>query len=166
MHVDQYIDDATGDLLRRLLPSYVVQPHFTALPSGHRTVHLDLPLPTSAEYGFQLWVYPEKQISARLLGSNSRGYFWYMPFEEAAYGNSIEKVDLAFLRAVELLISHETRIIQTRGLLTSSFRCEYGSNVDWTHLSSHSALTLGFSRQIPHIAGRKRIYYSPRLIAE
>jgi hypothetical protein len=151
--------------LKSLLPNAALDPIVKALSwSRYPASSVDLPAPPEADYRFHLTLRPERQIHANPLHlGEAHYYFWYRPFEEAEFGNSIEKLDGAFLETVERLVSHETRIVQKRGLLNHSFRCDYKSQGEWKRVYGHSALRFG-GFVPPPIAGRKQIYYAPALI--
>lgn len=165
MDLYQYVDEATVAALQRLLPNVIFNPIVKPIASSKASsVSIELPAASGGEYLFVLFFSPQRQIHARLLPANTRQYyFWYRPFEDAEFGNSIEKLDCAFMETVEQLISNETRIIQKRGLLTNSFKCDYRSLSGWKTVSGQSALRIrGFV--VPPIDGKQRIYHSPALI--
>jgi hypothetical protein len=164
MDAHRYIDEQTLTFLKQRFPDTDFVPQLTTLKRSSRpAVHIDLPLPPGADYFFRLYLDPERQIHARLANANAKDYFWYMPFEDAAFGNSVEKLDREFLRTIELLLAHETRIVQKRSLVTHSFRCEYKSANGWSNVCGHSALRLG-RFHVPEIKDRERIYSSPALV--
>jgi hypothetical protein len=66
--------------------------------STEPSVSVELPVPADAEYGFRLYFQPERQIGATLLAADGTDYFWYMPFEDAAFANSVEDLDGAFVK--------------------------------------------------------------------
>jgi hypothetical protein len=166
MELSQYVDEPTLAALQRLLPDAPFQPILMPLSgSADRSVSVKLPVPADAEYGFTLYFQPERQIAATLLVADAADYFWYMPFEDAAFHNSVQELDAAFIKTVEHLVCHETRIIQKRGLLNHSFRCDYKSASGWKRVYWHSALRLGRFHP-PLIAGRKRVYMSPAIVGQ
>jgi hypothetical protein len=163
MDLSKYIDEPMLMSLRRLLPNAAFQPILTpSSMSVEPSVSVELPVPADAEYGFRLYFQPERQIGARLLAADGTDYFWYMPFEDAAFRNSVEDLDAAFARTVERLIRNETRIVQKRGLIADSFRCDYKAASGWKRVYSHSASRFGGFHP-PLIAGRERIYTSPAI---
>jgi len=164
MELIEYVDEATFATLRRLLPDAPLQPLLTPV-SGSResSVSTDLPLPVGADYRFNLYLRPERQIHARLLNADPNAYFWYMPFEDAAFKYSVEALDAAFLQTIEHLVQHETRIIQRRGLLSHSFKCEYKSGHEWKGVYSHSGLRFG-GFHAPQILTRTRVYISAAIV--
>jgi hypothetical protein len=171
MDLSSYVDELTFTELQRLLPGVAFEPIITPLRwrslsvvphESDFSVYQQLPPAPGAEYSFELCFRPERQIHATLIDADpSRPYFWYMPFEDAAFGNSVVKLDKAFLETVELLISNETRIVQKCGLLSHSFRCDYKAGSGWKRVCGVSCLRTGFKP--PRIAGRLRVYYSPAL---
>jgi hypothetical protein len=173
MDLSNYVDGSTTAALQRLLPGVVLEPVLTPLrwrsgltvvphESGF-SVQINIPAAPGADYSFWLLFQPERQIGAALIGADpARPYFWYMPFEDAAYNNSVEKLDGAFFETLELLISHETRIVQKRGLFFDSFRCEYKCSSGWQRVNGMAGLRMG-GFKASRIAGRKRTYRSPAL---
>jgi hypothetical protein len=61
--------------------------------------------------------------------------FWSMPFERGGFASGDEMCQ-AFLRALDIILAHRTRVIQRRGILAYSFRCEYEVDGKWEHLAS------------------------------
>jgi hypothetical protein len=159
-----YVDEATCVLLNRLLPDFAIElkQHIVESTGQAGGLYLDLPAAPSADYHFRLWVSPEIQISAVLLSDGTSNYFWYMPFESAAYGNLASELQKALDQTLESLISHETRITQKRGLLFHTFKCEFKSPRGWKRVYGHSALRYT-NFQPPQTAERKRVYRSPAI---
>jgi hypothetical protein len=166
MDLGSYVDAPTITALQRLLPDVAFAPILTPLrwrsglsviPHEDFSVHVNLPPAPGAEYSFELCFRPEKQVHAKLINADpSRLYFWYMPFEEAAFNNSVEKLDRAFIETLELLISHETRIVQKRSLFLDSFRCEYKGSCGWQRVYENGGLRMvGFGFKVPRIDGRE-----------
>jgi hypothetical protein len=164
MELSRYVDELTIEALHRLLPNVEFELIFTPVSGlSEPAVSIKLPVPPGAEYSFSLWFRPEKQIHANLVDADpARPYFWYMPFEDAAFKNSVEQLDKAFVKKLELLVSHETRIVQKRGLLLHSFRCDYKASSGWNRVYRMAAMRLGHVKP-PEIAGSQRIYHSPAL---
>jgi hypothetical protein len=158
-----YVDEATCILLNRLLPDFAIEPKQHILESTGQAVglYLDLPAAPAADYHLRLWVSPEIQISAELLGNVAANCFWYMPFPSSAYGNS-EELQKSLDNTLESLISHETRITQKRGLLFHTFKCEFKSPTGWKRVHGHAMLRFT-GRQPPQTAERKRVYRSPAI---
>jgi len=159
---NSYLNDPVVAFVKDLLPSVAVEPDTKQEPGVHGdSYHIQLPAPANADYRFTLWLGSgEKQISARLLISDERAYFWYRPFEEAEF-RAAEKLNKAFMEAVELIMRRNTRIEQKRGFLFNHFKCEYESADGWMRLYGHSALRW---IRAPKIAEGRHVYQSPRLI--
>jgi hypothetical protein len=151
------------ETLNRLLPDFVVQP--VAEGDGQsRSSRIDLPMAVGAEYVFELWIRPEKQIGARLIeGGEDCNYFWYLPFEESDYRDSIEMLDQYFCDTVEKLLTHDTRIVYQSGWLSWQFRCDYESQGRWKRISYNSTLKVA-GWKVPKLTGKRRIYLSPALV--
>jgi hypothetical protein len=128
MELSEYVDELTIAALQRLLPGMTFEPILIPLPRPRSSeelsitppiprpsefsVFLNLPAAPSADYYFRLYLLPEKQIHAVLLDVETTEYFWYMGFEDAAFNNSVEKLDKAFLETFESLVSHETSVVR------------------------------------------------------
>jgi len=118
-------------------------------------VVMDEPKP----YNFYIWIeggWTIMDIGA-ILKSEPTKYFWYQSWENFDRIDS-EWIDELFETATEqldLLLNRQTRIIQRKGLLASSFECQY-MNSEWTRISKNTALH-GRLR-LPKISGRKKIY--------
>jgi len=147
-----------------LLPSVVVEADTKQEPGIHaQSYHIELPPPAGADYRFILWLGSgERQISARLLTSDEASYFWYRPFEQAEF-RSAERLDKAFIDAVEVIMRHNTRIEQKRGWFFNYFKCEYESESGWTRLYGHSGV---WWVGAPKIAERRHVYQSPQLVSD
>lgn len=169
MSLSEFVDERIVIALNRILPGVSLEPILeTHSRSGIRSVSVELPAPQGAEYQFVLTFQPEKQIHAKVLprlGTQQNNYFWYRPFEETESRDFNEKVDARFIEAIEKLVRHETRIVQKRGLLTHSFRLDYGCPTGWKRVYGHAALRLG-CLAAPSIVGRQRVYHSPALFRE
>jgi len=152
------------DFVRGLLPSVVVEADTKQEPGVHgQSYHIELPPPEGADYRFILWLGSgEKQISARLLTSDETTHFWYRPFEDAEF-RSAEQLDKAFLETVEVIMRHNTRIEQKRGLLFNHFKCEYETASGGSRVYGHSGVRwIG----APKIAGRRHVYQFPPLVRD
>ena len=120
------IDDTTVALLNRLLGgrSPVIPPVESRGDSQKNFIRLDLPAAASAQYSFRLWFYQDcdQEISAQPLQQNGdHDYFWYRPFELAVFGDSEGNLVKEFCSELEVLLTHETRIVQRKGLLFGIF---------------------------------------------
>jgi hypothetical protein len=164
MELKSFVDRPIIAELQLMLPGVEMEPIVSPLPgSSELSVRIDLPASLGAEFSYKLGLQPERQIHAAVVGANGvQQYFWYMPFEDAGFKGSSEKLDKAFLETLKLLVSHETRIVQETGLLFHSFRCEYNANGRWNRVYSVSCLRFGCFKT-PLIAGRKHAYHSPAL---
>jgi hypothetical protein len=157
-----YIHETTCILLNRLLPDLAIEPKQHILESSGQAVglYLDLPTPVGADYHFRLWVSPEIQISARLIDPGTSNYFWFMPFPKKAFWKTPDELQRILDNTLEALISHETRIVQTRGLIFHTFNCDCKSATGWKQIYGHATLRSTEFR-LPPTAERKRIYRSP-----
>jgi hypothetical protein len=162
--LNSHLSDPVVDFVRGLLPSVVVEADAKQEPGvSGQSYHIELPPPAGADYRFTLWLGSgEKQISTRLLNSDKSSYFWYQPFEEAEF-RSADRLNKAFLEAVEVIMRHNTRIEQKRGPFFNHFKCEYESASGWKRLYGHSALRW---IRAPKITGRQHVYQSPRLVRD
>lgn len=141
---NSHLSDPVVDFVRSLLPSVVVEAD-TEQERGvqGQSYHIELPPPAGADYRFVLWLGSgEKQISARLPASEEAANFWYRPFEEAEFG-SAEQLTKAFIEVVELIMRHNTRIEQKRGLLFNHFKAVAWPNCcyqDYTQSARHRSV--------------------------
>jgi hypothetical protein len=164
------VDEKTSALLNRLLIDYrpVAQSQEAQTDAQKGIARLDLPIATGAEYFFRLSFHDggERHISAQLIENRSAGtYFWYRPFELAEFRGSPEDLATEFCQELELLLTHETRIVQRKGWLFWHFRCEYLVGEKWKSLSSHLAFRRGRFKP-PRIEGRERIYKSGPIVRD
>lgn len=155
------MDPATLTLLKEHLPDFVPIIHQQSF--GWKRIAL--PLAEGADYRFSVHEdanCDERQISASLANEASKDkYFWYMPLEFPDFHNSAEELAKCYLGTLLHLLTRQTRIIQTKGLLNWSFRCESLNGQNWEHVYGH--LGLRISCKAPRIKGRKRVYTSPPL---
>ena len=123
-----------------------------------------LPLPLGAEYGFRLYVYDdgEPQVCARLVDGDPDADFWCWPFEEPDFDSHAER-EGAFLDGVRELTSR-SRIIQQRGLLTTTFRCQVERHGKWSMIGDAVGY-LRWSTKPPPTKRRVTCYRSPALTA-
>lgn len=89
-------------------------------------------------------------------------YFWYMPFEEAGYRNSVPELTSAFLQAVSQIAKNETRIVQKHRFVWESFRCDWNSGSNWNRIYGLSYLRWF---EYPQIRTKEHTYYSPPIVA-
>lgn len=163
-HTLHKIDDQTLLLLNRLVgDASQLVPCVETRDEFHDVItKVDLPIALGGEYFFRLWFYKdgERQISAHLVPRCSNDtYFWYQPFEMNEFKDSEHGVVIEFCKELEVLLTHETRIIQRKGWLSWHFDCEYHAGEEWKSLYRHSALRSGGFRP-PEIEGRRRVYHS------
>ena len=116
------IGDKTAALLRDLLPVFnlAIEAANPLRHSRKSTARLDLPTAPGAEYSFTLWFDEggEREISAELIPyQNDRPYFWYRPFELAEFRDNVENLEAKFCDELEILLTHETRVVQKKGWL-------------------------------------------------
>jgi hypothetical protein len=161
MTANESIDVAVVKLLRRFLPGFEPLAQVDSMTGAISSLSsIDLPVADGADYYFQLVFSPELQVHAKLLNNTTaKMYFWYMPFEDAAFKYSVEKQDAAFLETVENLLTNQTRIVQKKGWLFWHFRCEYELGGAWKNLGGTSCLRFS-NFSVPGITGRRQIYRS------
>ena len=157
------IGNKTATLLRHLLPSFnpIIEAAEPFSGSRDTTARIDLPTAPGAEYSFTLWFGEsgDREISAVLTECrNERPYFWYRPFEMAEFGKNIEELETQFCNELEILLTHETRVIQAKGWLFWHLSCEYHEGGEWKRVYGHFALRWFKS---PQITGNRRVFYSP-----
>jgi len=102
MSAEAYLEERARALLRRLLPTFDAHPISQAIPrTTERSVKVNLPTAVTADYSFVLYFSPEMQISAKLvLADDAVDYphFWYLPFESAAFRDSVDALEDAFMK--------------------------------------------------------------------
>ena len=158
------IDAKTLSLLSGLLGDCNPVIHHEELKADIREKigRLDLPIAPGAEYFFRLWFYEggEREITAHLIQHRSDDtYFWYRPFEMGEFKGSEDDLVSEFCKELEVLLTHETRVVQRKGWLFWHFRCEYRTGEKWRNVYRHSAFR-GGRFKLPHIKGRRRVYHS------
>jgi hypothetical protein len=120
-----------------------------------------MPTAPGADYFYRLWIddYGERIISARLTaGQDARSLFWDSCFELAGFRDDVEKLEIAFCEMLEILLIHETRIVQTKGLLWWGFHCHYREGEVWKLVSGGSLSLRWF--KAPPIPGSRQTYSS------
>lgn len=156
-------DDALIQTLESLLPSEVLKPIFTeSSRQAEASLRLELPVPEEADYCFVLYLRPEPQIHA-IFAKDHSAYFWYMPFEEAAFAGSPPNLRASFISTIELVIRNETRIVQKRHLASTSFQCDVKADAVWAKVYGHSCSKFGNFKP-PQIAGKEHVYTSPPIV--
>lgn len=116
------VESQVRDLLERL---GLHDARFVSNSSGCR---VQLPPASGADYSFWLHLRDsgEHQISAKPVHDiDSESMFWFMPFELPDFHHSVEELAEAYLQAVEVALTHETKILQKRGWLFWYFECRY-----------------------------------------
>lgn len=110
-------------------------------------------------YDFYIWIVSDwtfMDIGARLK-SEPTNYFWYQSWQKI-HGLDSDWINELFdvsNELLELLLNHQTRIIQRKGIFSSSFECQF-LDTDWSRISKNSVLHTNFN--IPKIKGRTKIY--------
>ncbi len=113
----------------------------------------------SKSYNFYIWIeggWTTLNIGATLKSESSK-YFWYQSWENFKENDPEWKNELreTTIEQLELLLNNQTRVIQRKGLLATSFEYQYMDS-DWTRISKNTALHTNF--KLPKIHGRKKIY--------
>ncbi|QSE98987.1 hypothetical protein [Fulvivirga lutea] len=110
-------------------------------------------------YDFYIWIdndWAFMDIGATLKSEPNR-YFWYQSWENLN-GLDSDWINELFddsNELLKLLLKHPTRIIQCKGIFSSSFECQF-LDTDWKRISKNSVLHTNFN--IPKINGRTKIY--------
>jgi hypothetical protein len=148
--------DATRALLRALLPTAPIEER-----GNSERLTFVLPWPAGGDYRIAATVEGEEaSLSAERRGATAGEYFWYHPFEDADF-RGVGALYAAFHRELEILVSHPTRVIQSRRLLSWEFGCEYESTAGWQRLYGHAVMR--WNGGVPAIDGDRRVYSSPAL---
>ncbi len=121
-------------------------------------VRLRFPLPSGSEYAFAADIYEgleNLELTAELPTEGGAPFcFWVLALERAGAGR-FEEMLAQFEESLAVVLTHPTRIRQTRKRLSWSFRCEYFDD-GWIGLGALTLLRTDVS--VPAIAGRERIY--------
>ena len=159
------LDQRTIQLLAKYLPDFQPIPlekEAKEASWGYGWTTLSLPIANGADYGFSLHEYNGDQydVSASLLNpqDSTKRHFWHISLEVLDKSKANE-VFSYYLQLIEVLLCHETRIEQQKGLLFGSLRCDYLDEELWKKVGSVS-----FFRYLIHgptISGRSKIYRSP-----
>ncbi len=155
-------DDHATSALRWLAS---IDPRITAIRGTvPGAAFLDLQAPPGAEYRFRLLFYEnEFTLAAVLSREPDAQIFWHQQFERLG-ASSVDPVEQAFRDFALDLMSHESRIIQRRGLLFHRFTCEVRRATGWERAGGR-VLALRTQFRAPVIEGRMRVYHSPPLVA-
>jgi hypothetical protein len=110
-------------------------------------------------YDFYIWIeggWTIMDIVARLKSEPTK-YFWYQTWENFKEDDPKWKKELlkTAIEQLELLLNNRTRVIQRKGLLASSFECQY-MNSEWMRVDKNRALHSNI--ELPKISGRRKIY--------
>lgn len=127
--------------------------------------------PESAEsdYHFEVSLDSEHQffeICAVLSEARRRDFpdhdlFWYEPFEVIG-SDSPDQVMRQCLETLRLLVTHDTRICQRKGLLWWSFACERFHEGHWVPVYGHTAFRYS-NFHPPQIKGKRQWYQAKAL---
>ncbi len=90
------------------------------------------------------------------------GMFWHQTFEQMGAA-SVEEAEPQFREFVLDVLSHESRILQRRGLLFHGFACELLREAEWQRVGGQ-ILVLRTSGRVPRIEGRTKEYRSPPMV--
>lgn len=116
------------------------------------------PASADADYGFRACIYEdgEASISAVRVGADDGEYFWSVVFESADF-DSTKDIGRHFIDTVSRLLNHDTRIIQSVGLINVGFDCAYYDKEGWHSVGGCAALR--FSNFVfPKITGKEKEY--------
>jgi hypothetical protein len=119
--------------------------------------------PPTADFAFTVSVNEDGEpgLSAQLVSVATEHPFWMKRFEAAGW-RSPEDRDEVFLDVLYAVVNSRTRIQQVKGMSLWHFRCHVQSDDEWKP-GGESAWGR-WTRGVPRIAGRRRNYYSPRLV--
>lgn len=142
-----------------------IDPNLTATrESGSGYDFVDFPRSPGAEYFFRVILTENDYSLAAVLTSDPEAHmFWHQSFERLG-AESLDPVEEAFREFVVDVLSHESRIIQSRGLLFHRFTCEVLRGEVWERVGGR-ILALRTHVGVPRISGRGREYRAPALIA-
>lgn len=114
-----------------------------------------------ADYSFSACVYEEggASLAASRVDTDEDEYFWARSYNRSEFEDT--KVLLnTLVEDVSSVLQHSSRVVQTKGLLTYSFSCEYFRDGAWTCLHKTRASRLGGFR-FPPTKQRVTVYSSP-----
>lgn len=99
------------------------------------------------------------QVAAKLLDpvlASSTDYFWYSPNERYGFASFEEHFD-CFMEELLAVISHPTRIVQRKGIVSWNFCCEYLEGGVWKQI--HGATAVRFRAfKVPPVTGKQRLF--------
>ena len=121
---------------------------------------IEFPRSPGADYSWSLLVYDdgEHEICAHLSSEPSGKYFWHQIFELAEF-HSAEESAAACLPQLKKLLSHQTRFMYKRRMISSDFRCECFMDNRWVH---HSTGSVGL--HFPTVTPREHTWTAPAII--
>lgn len=114
-----------------------------------------------ADYYFFAWIYDDGDawLGACRTESTEDEYFWSTNFELLVY-DSQEELNQQLIDNVTLLLTHETQIVQTKGLINMGFFLVYHADGEWQSLGGNGGLRVGGFR-FPPITGKEQVYQAP-----
>jgi len=118
------------------------------------------PAAANADYRFCAYIYEDGEagISAVRAGAKDNEYFWSVTFESPDF-DSIEEIGQYLVDTVSRLLSHDTRIVQSVGLINVGFDCAYSDNDGWHSVGGSAALRAS-NFVFPKIDGKEKEYRS------
>ena len=141
---------------------------YTVNTTSERTL-IRFPESVESDYRFEGSLDPEHkffEVCAELNEAWRRvfldhDYFWYQPFEVVG-SHPPDQVMRECLKTLRLLVTHDTRICQRKGLLWWSFTCEHLKEGRWVRVYSHSSFRYS-NFHPPQIKGRRQWYQAKAL---
>lgn len=136
------------------------------METGGNYYKISFPASDNSDYYFEAYIYEdgEPQIAAQLKNALADTYFWYMPFELAAF-NTVDHSHEEFLKYLKLVLFNPTRITASKGMLLFSFVCEYNDGKSWETVGGISCFYRFSKFIIPIFDGKKKIYYSDTILS-
>lgn len=98
----------------------------------------------------------EAGLSAVRSGAEDDEYFWNVSYELTDY-DSIEEIGQLVVDTVSRLLSHDTRIIQSKGVINVGFDCSYADDDGWHSVGGNTALRFS-NFEFPKIVGKEKEY--------
>ena len=126
---------------------------------------ITFPASADADYSFCAYVYEDGEagVSAVRTGAEDDEYFWSVTFESPDF-DSIEEIGKHLVDTVSRLLSHDTRIIQSKGLVNVGFDCAYSDNEGWHSVGGNAALRFS-NLIIPKIDGKEKEYRASAVLS-
>ena len=125
---------------------------------------ITFPAAADADYSFCACLYEdgEATLSARRAGAGEDEYFWSISLEAPDF-DSTEEIGQYVVDTVSRLLRHDTRIIQSKGLINVGFECAYADDDGWHSVGGNAALR--FSNFVfPRIAGKQKAYRASAIV--